>query len=650
MVMERSETECQYCGVSYLILHEFQRLQQRLAEAERSLDELRGAAERERRLRTELEEATATHSLLQDRERILGQQLAEVTQALELVRGERDLHHRQLDHEQAQRRTLSMRCKRQQQALLRSGCVLRSSHQELQTLRTHLSHLKAFWEDQNGKVVQSSTAAMADLLKLQQVVGSKQEELGRLQGEVLELEACLSSSRQQVRSLQELSDRQQEELRLAQEAHIHVQRMKEEVRSVNLNLQKSQSDCKHIEEQLQTRSREIEELRSGQIQCEREQRTALQRLSQDLREKEASWLSCQQRCDAFQEQLLAWQRRQEELTRRLRRAEGESATRGEALQQAADRTAAMETQRQEMSEAHGREVQRLEESFRRMLQEAEQERTQIQAALEQQRAQVGLQLKEREVELRREAAMDLDIERHKNQELLSKYQQEKQLLQLKLPSLVQSATQELQREVVALEERLEEARLRLAQQEHRREEEAQCLREEARALERQLAQERSASQAELQGAQQSHQQRALQLAEALRELEQLRSHSAALQEETELLQETVRRECEEREGLTAALTEAREQLLQLRRPAPDPSSSAPNVPQRPSPPRLTATFPSPRGPWAGSRERRSAASWHGPSQSHSTPTLPRLTGERPSSSASEAHRRIALLMSRNGRV
>ncbi|XP_062409083.1 protein LEKR1-like, partial [Sardina pilchardus] len=149
--MECSETECQYCGVSYLILHEFQRLQQRLAEAERSLEQLRGAAERESSLRSQLEQATATHSLLQDRERSLGQQLAEVTQVLELVRGERDLHHRQLEDEQAQRRALSLRCERQQQALLRSGRVLRSSHQELQTLRTHLSHLKAFWEDQSGK-------------------------------------------------------------------------------------------------------------------------------------------------------------------------------------------------------------------------------------------------------------------------------------------------------------------------------------------------------------------------------------------------------------------------------------------------------------------------------------------------------------------
>lgn len=88
-----------------------------------------------------------------------------------------------------------------------------------------------------------------------------------------------------------------------------------------------------------------------------------------------------------------------------------------------------------------------------------------------------------------------------------------------------------------------------------------------------------------------------------------------------LLQETVRRECEERAELTAALSLAREQLLAVRQAAVN--SSIPHNSASSSLPSLSAGLSR-----DGVTRGRSSASWHGNSH-QPLPTLPRLTAERP---------------------
>eukprot|EP00063_Salmo_salar_P044146 XP_014018981.1 PREDICTED: leucine-, glutamate- and lysine-rich protein 1-like [Salmo salar] len=194
-----------------------------------------------------------------------------------------------------------------------------------------------------------------------------------------------------------------------------------------------------------------------------------------------------------------------------------------------------------MMESHRKALTKMEDDYRQELP------FKLQAALEEQRTQNAVRLKEQEEELKREAGLELVIDREKSRELLLQYQREKEQLllqyqrekeqwQRKLSSQVHSATQELREEVQRL---------------------------------REVQEERSTKEERLQRVlQHSQQQGALELSQARTELQLLRGETTGLQDEVVLLQETVRRECEERGELTAALTQAREQLLVLRRQAP----------------------------------------------------------------------------------
>ncbi|TSK38425.1 Leucine-, glutamate- and lysine-rich protein 1 [Bagarius yarrelli] len=159
------------------------------------------------------------------------------------------------------------------------------------------------------------------------------------------------------------------------------------------------------------------------------------------------------------------------------------------------------------------------------------------------------------------------------------------------------------------------------------EEKMKCMLKDSSEREERLLQEQQVEVEHLQIKVNDHQQEALQL----------REENTSLLKEICLLQETVRRECEERAELTAALSLAREQLLGVTQMTVN--SSIPHSPATSSLPSLSV------GPSRDNVNRgRSTASWHGNSR-QPLPALPRLATERPAP-VTEARHRISTVTGR----
>ncbi|XP_053356869.1 trichohyalin-like [Clarias gariepinus] len=441
----------------------------------------------------------------------------------------------------------------------------------------------------------------------------------------------------------------------------------------------------------------------GELQSEAQ---SLLDLSRDLREKEASLSSCQQRCESLQQQLSMWKRKEAETRRELEGALRE----GQRIRD----------EREALKDAQRDERQKTEHAFRKRLEE---ERS----------------------KWRRDATLGLDIERQKNEQLIHKYQG----LQDKLPTLVQSAVRELKEEVASLKERLREReeemkevaslkerlrereekmkevaslkerlrerefeltrlkerlrereeelkeevtslkecvreregeltslkqRLREREEElkeevtslkecvreregeltslkehlrdceeemmkevtsqkerlREREEELKHMRDQALEKDERFLREQHAEVTQLRHKLRELQQEALELQRAHRDVQELQMENSTLREENCQLQETVRRECEERAELTAALSLAREQLLGVRHAAV--TSSISHRSASSSLPSLSAGHSRDAVPGG-----KSTASWHG-NPHQPLPALPRLTTERHAPLTETRHR------------
>ncbi|NXW10257.1 LEKR1 protein, partial [Fregetta grallaria] len=281
----------------------------------------------------------------------------------------------------------------------------------------------------------------------------------------------------------------------------------------------------------------------------------------ELKEKEECLLICQQVCKHLQEEVAERERKEEDLKRRTGRSESELEALKALLRQTEEEVVMLKQERELMLISHQNRTEQLQETLRQKMRNEDNWREKMEIDL----AKGEARHKEAILKVKEEARVELDMERQKQQELITKYQRDHEELQKKIPGLISSATNNLRMETEILEKKLQDAQIKLAEKDEDKEKEIQSLKRVITELEFQLTMEKNNNESFLDNMRKEIKHKSDELEKLTQERTQLIHNLSQVQEENTLLQETVRRECEERYELTAALTQAREQVLELKK-------------------------------------------------------------------------------------
>ncbi|XP_030879639.1 leucine-, glutamate- and lysine-rich protein 1 [Leptonychotes weddellii] len=506
--MSPEEKVCKYCGVSYLILHEFKAMEEKMKVMEKEMKFYQGSIDREKRLQEKL------RSLSQDfeqyridseskTERIQDVSMQLKSQQYEFQRVQKELNH--LQHE------------------------LKIKQRQSQVFSQRLVEYRYFW----NKTLSLLTFTKRELTSIKNEVYDNFQNWTSLKGEVF----------LQIKSISETA--------------------LTEIEILKKSLTVSQRNKICLEEEMKNLKllSDAAMLRSQQIQTSKQQEVNLQTRCYDL-QKEVLDLQCQvealglnlqkavTKIDNYKAKLMNKSNEADDCQRELRKLKFESI---------------ISESRELMLISHQKSIEQLQETLRQKLLNDDNWREKIEAELAKERARHLVEFEEQALLFKEEARLELDIEKEKHQEIIQKYKKEQEELQTKISDLIASATRDLRLEVTALEEKLHESYIRYTEDSESKEKEIENLKNVVAEFESRLKKEIDSNDSVSEDLRKEMQQKSDELERVMLAQTQLIQQFNQSQEQNTFLQETVRRECEERFELTEALSQAREQLLELRK-------------------------------------------------------------------------------------
>eukprot|EP00079_Xenopus_tropicalis_P025546 XP_012818895.2 PREDICTED: leucine-, glutamate- and lysine-rich protein 1 isoform X2 [Xenopus tropicalis] len=512
--MPRDETVCKYCGVSYLILHEFKLLEEKMKMMEKELKFYQGSMEREnqlqddlRHLRQELEQNKTDIEFKTERLRIACVQLQKREEELEIL-------------------TKELRNYKEE---------VKAAHNQLQIL---------------GKETTKQRSYLAETMSLLRSLQLEQTAIKNVTNDTL---------------VKWISVRKELNAQVEEISRSHTADLQQQKETAQLNLLNLTKESNQQKETALTKSKEMNDLLTRLRRMEYDKDTAELRLTKELKEKEDSLAQFQEKGLQLQEVLAEKERAEENCKRRTQRLESELETLKEVLKQSQEEIAALQHERELKFVSYQNRIEQLQDALRQRILSNDSRDAKLEAELENERNKYLRKLEETEQKYKEEASVELNIERQKNEELIKKLQKQQQELEEKIPMLICQASEELTIEINLLEKKLQEAQTRLAERDQAKESETGNLKKMISELEHSLKREQNKNNFVLEEARSELYVKSEKLNELTQNIDELRLQLDKVIQENSFLKETVRLECEERYELTEALTQAREQLIELKR-------------------------------------------------------------------------------------
>ncbi|KAK3800364.1 hypothetical protein RRG08_052749 [Elysia crispata] len=575
--LTRDDTVCKYCGVSYLIHNEIKALEDKVAALEKELTNLRGQEQREALLKKEnallKDQRNDLQTSLETEHNIVASLKTELDNLKETCRTSQETSS---SYKEKYMRTLqdlsalSQIVREQKQTIEQVKKQVKTSQEEVvghvNEMKQNVILLAETASNEKNELLSKVQCLDMEKMVLSQSNVSLTSNLKASELELAEKERQLNNEKDAVKKLE----------KYMQDSEILSKDLKQADKSLQglqKDLESSQTKCKNFEKeleqcraQLRSKTSEAKETADKMNQLEKNHEVATQKLTIELKAKEGEILSGLEQQKTLENRLKELEKREAEGQNSRDITLNEAKVLKESLLRAKVDREALKAERELMIEAHQNRIEELRESFKNKMAEMDNWPQKLQSAVAAEKSRHQTEMKALEENLKHNFVLELQIEKDKYNEVLKKFQTQERDKNYVRQTEQAQWEQKFKQEIEELKRHIFENKVRFQEREGELKAEITSLKKIMNDLQDRLACLNS------EGSEEVIQLKAA-LAELQQELSDTRSSTSSVQaklkeaqEEAKFLQNIVHKECEERFELTEALSEARRELLELKKP------------------------------------------------------------------------------------